>query len=77
MASQLFINPKDERFLTDGKPDFDKVLKYARANPGKMTVANYGTSENLEGVTMGKLEQFFGIKTRSLPSTSRPSAMAL
>ena len=64
VASQIFINPKDKRFLTDGKPDFDKVLKYAKDNPGKMTVANYGTSENLEGVTMGKLEKFFGIKTK-------------
>ena len=64
VASQLFINSKDERFLTGGKPDFDKVLKYAKANPGKMTVANYGTTENLEGVTMGKLEKFFDIKTK-------------
>ena len=64
VASQLFINAKDERFLSDGKPDFDKVLAYAKANPGQMTVANYGTSENLEGVTMGKLEKFFGIETK-------------
>ena len=64
VASQLFINPKDVRFITNGKPDFDKVLSYAKKNPGKLTVANYGTSENLEGVTMGKLEKFFGIKTK-------------
>ena len=64
VASQLFINAKDERFLTDGKPDFDKVLAYAKANPGQMTVANYGTSENLEGVTMGKLEKFFGFTSK-------------
>ena len=64
VASQMFINSKDKRFLTYGKPDFDKVLQYAKANPGKLTVANYGTSENLEGVTMGKLEKFFGIKTK-------------
>ena len=64
VASQIFINPKDKRFVTGGKPDFDKVLSYAKANPGKLTVANYGTTENLEGVTMGKLEKFFGIKTK-------------
>jgi len=64
VASQLFISTKDKRFISNGKPDFDKVLNYAKANPGKMTVANYGTTENLEGVTMSKLENFFGIKTK-------------
>jgi hypothetical protein len=42
VPSQLYINPKDERFLTNGKPDFNKLVQYAKANPGQLTVANVG-----------------------------------
>jgi len=62
VPSQIYINAKDDRFLTDGKPDFNKVISQAKANPGQLTVANYGTPENMEGVTLAKLEQQFDVK---------------
>jgi tripartite-type tricarboxylate transporter receptor subunit TctC len=62
VPSQIYINAKDDRFLTNGKPDFRKVISHAKANPGQLTVANYGTPENMEGVTLAKLEQYFDVK---------------
>lgn len=66
VPSQLYINAKDQRFVTGGKPDFDKVLAYVRANPGKMTVANVSERGGMESITMAVLEKHFGIKTRQV-----------
>lgn len=60
----LFINPKDKRFLNNGKPDFQKVVAYAKANPGKLTVSNINVA--MELVTMSKVEDFFGFKTKQV-----------
>lgn len=60
----LFIKSGDKRFLTNGKPDFDKVLAFAKAKPGAMTVSNLNSE--MELVTMAKLEEFFGIKVKQV-----------
>jgi len=60
----LFIKPDDKRFLTNGKPDFDKVLAFAKANAGAMTVSNINSE--MELVTMAKVEEFFGIKVKQV-----------
>ncbi len=60
----LFIKADDKRFLTDGKADWDKVVAYAKANPGKMTVSNINIP--LELVTMAQVEKHFGIKTKQV-----------
>jgi len=64
VPSQIYINPKDERFLTNGKPDWDKVVAYAKSKPGQLTVSNYGSPDNLEGVSYSLIERHFGIKSR-------------
>jgi tripartite-type tricarboxylate transporter receptor subunit TctC len=66
VPSQLYINPRDKRFLTDGKPDFNKVLAYAKAHPGKLTVANVSERGGMEAITMAVLESHFGIKTKQI-----------
>lgn len=66
VPSQLYINAKDKRFLSGGKPDFKKVLAYARANPGKMTVANISAAGGMESITMAVLEKHFKIKTKQV-----------
>lgn len=62
--TMLFIKPDDKRFLTNGKPDFDKVVAHAKANPGKMTVSNVNIP--MEIVTMAVVEKHFGIKTKQV-----------
>ncbi|MFQ5829064.1 MAG: tripartite tricarboxylate transporter substrate binding protein [Candidatus Methylomirabilia bacterium] len=66
VPSQLYVNPKDERFLVGGKADFDKVLAYAKANPRKLTVANVSEPGGMESITMAVLERHFGIKTKQV-----------
>ena len=62
--TMLFINAEDDRFQTNGEPDFDKLLAYARANPGEMTVSNINIP--MELVTMAVLEKHFGIKVKQV-----------
>lgn len=66
VPSQLYISPKNDRFLTGGRPDFNKVLAYAKANPGKLTVANVSELGGMESITMAVLEKHFGIKTKQI-----------
>lgn len=66
VPSQIYINAKDKRFLSGGKPDFGKVLAYARAKPGKLTVANISASGGMESITMAVLENHFKIKTKQV-----------
>ena len=60
----LFVNPKDKRFVSNGKADFGKIVAYAKANPGKLTVSNINVP--MELITMSKVEQFFGFKTKQV-----------
>jgi len=58
----LFIKPDDKRFLDGGKPSWDKVVAYAKAN--KLNVSNINAE--MELVTMAKVEEFFGIKVKQV-----------
>ncbi len=60
----FFIKPDDERFLTDGKPDWNKVVEHAKANDGKMTMANVNIP--MEVVTSAVAEKHFGFKARQV-----------
>jgi tripartite-type tricarboxylate transporter receptor subunit TctC len=62
--SGLFIRGGDKRFLTNGKPDFEKVLAYARSGKGKLTVSNINVP--MELVTMSVLEKYFGFKAKQV-----------
>lgn len=62
--TMLFVKPDDKRFLTNGKPDFDKVVAHAKANPGKMTVSNVNIP--MEIVTMAVVEKHFGFTTKQV-----------
>lgn len=62
--SGLFVKAGDERFYENGKPSWEKVVAYAKANPGKMTVSNINIA--MELVTMAKVEEFFGIKVKQV-----------
>ncbi len=59
--SQLYIRPDDNRFK-----DWDSFLKYAKANPGKVTVANVGAVGSMERVNMLLLEKELGFKTEQV-----------
>jgi len=60
----MFVNPKDERFVEGGKASWDKVVAYAKANPGKLNVSNINVA--MELATMGKIEEFFGFKSKQV-----------
>ena len=60
----MFVNPDDERFVEDGMASWDKVVAYAKANPGQMTVSNINVA--MELATMGKVEEYFGISTKQV-----------
>ena len=58
----LFINGEDERFQTDGVPDWDKVVEYAKSESGILTVSNINIP--MELVSMAVVENHFGFKAR-------------
>ena len=58
----IFIKGDDERFLTNGKPDWNKVVAYGKKN--ELSVSNINVA--MELVTMAKVEEFFGIKTKQV-----------
>jgi len=60
----IFIKPDDKRFLTNGKPDWNKVVDYAKKNPGKLTASNINIP--MELVTMAQVEKHFGIKVKQV-----------
>ena len=60
----LYIKGDDDRFQTGGKPDWDKVVAYAKANPGRMIVSNINIS--METVTMAVVAKHFGIKVKQV-----------
>ncbi len=60
----LYIRGGDERFLTGGKPDWSKVVAYAKAKGGQMTVSNLHA--DMEMVTLAKVSEFFGFKAKQV-----------
>lgn len=64
VQSQIYINPKDDRFIENGKPEWKKVVAYAKQRPRLLTVSSYGTPDNLEGVSYALIERHFGITSR-------------
>ncbi len=62
--TMLFINADDERFQTDGVPDFDKLVAYAQQEEGKLTVSNINIP--MELVSMAVVENHFGFKSRQV-----------
>ncbi len=62
--SGLYIRGDDERFLTNGKPDFEKVLAYAKSGEGKLAVSNINVP--MELVTMSVIEKHFGFKAKQV-----------
>jgi tripartite-type tricarboxylate transporter receptor subunit TctC len=65
--SQLYIRTDEKRFT-----DWASLLKYIKANPGKVSVANVSGDGTMERVQMTLLEQSLGIKTNQI-SYDKPS----
>jgi tripartite-type tricarboxylate transporter receptor subunit TctC len=63
-VSQLYINARDERFLTNGKADFDKVIAYAKEKSGQLIVASYGGMDALDAIYLSKIGEFLKIEPR-------------
>jgi tripartite-type tricarboxylate transporter receptor subunit TctC len=59
--SQLYVRPDDDRLK-----DWASFLKYAKANPGGVTIANVGNVGSMERVNMLLLEKEFGFKTTQI-----------
>lgn len=59
--SQLYVRPDDDRLK-----DWASFLKYAKANPGKVTIANVGNVGSMERVNMLLLERELGFKTQQI-----------
>ena len=59
--SQLYVRPDDHRLK-----DWASFLKYAKANPGKVTIANVGNVGSMERVNMLLLEKEFGFKVQQI-----------
>jgi len=65
--SQIYIRGNETRFN-----DWDSFVKYAKANPGKVTLGNIAQKGNLEEVQAAQLEKATGIKFRQI-SFDKPS----
>lgn len=59
--SQIYIRPDDDRF-----GDWDGFVAYAKANPGKATIANVGNIGSMERINMLKIEQTLGFQTNQI-----------
>jgi tripartite-type tricarboxylate transporter receptor subunit TctC len=59
--SQIYIRPDDNRFN-----DWNSFVNYAKANPGKVTIANVGNVGSMERVNMLFLEKELGFKTQQI-----------
>ncbi len=62
--TMLFINGEDERFMTDGMPDWEKVVAYAKEGEGNLTVSNINIP--MELVSMAVVENHFGFKSKQV-----------
>jgi tripartite-type tricarboxylate transporter receptor subunit TctC len=59
--NQLYVRGDDDRF-----PDWASVLDYAKANPGRLTVANVGNLGSMERVNMLQLEEQLAFQTNQI-----------
>ena len=59
--SQIYVRTDDDRF-----PNFEAFAKYAKDNPGKITVANVGKAGSMELVSMSQLQDATGIETKQI-----------
>lgn len=59
--SQLYIRTDEKRFT-----DWKSFLAYAKANPGKVSIANVGKVGSMEVINMNKLEKALGFKTKPI-----------
>lgn len=59
--SQIYVRSNDDRFS-----DWDSVLRYAKENPNKLTVANVGKVGSMELVVMQQLQSALGIKVKQI-----------
>ena len=60
----LFIRGGDKRFMTGGKPDFDKIVKFAKIKEGNLKVSNINA--DMELITMSMVEKHFGFKSKQV-----------
>lgn len=60
----LYIKGDDERFMTKGKPDWDKVVEYAKQGEGKLSVSNLNSE--MELITLKTVEDYFGFKSKQI-----------
>lgn len=60
----LYIKGGDKRFITDGKADFDKVVKYAKQGKGKLTMSNLNA--DMELITRIVVEKHFGYTSKQV-----------
>lgn len=59
--NQLYVRPDDDRF-----PNWEAFLKYAKENPGKVSVANVAHEGSMERVQMYQLQKEFGFKVNQI-----------
>lgn len=59
--NQVYVRGDDDRF-----PDWKAFLDYAKANPGKASVANVGNLGSMERVSMTQLEEELDFKTNQV-----------
>ena len=60
----LYIRGGDKRFMTGGKPDFDKIVKYAKIKEGNLKVSNINA--DMELITLSMVENHFGFKAKQI-----------
>jgi tripartite-type tricarboxylate transporter receptor subunit TctC len=59
--SQIYIRPDEDRFS-----DWASFAAYAKANPGKVSMANLGTVGSMELVTMDQLSEALGLDIKQI-----------
>lgn len=59
--SQIYVRSGDERFRS-----FEQLLAYAKANPGKLTIANISSEGSMERVNMQNLSKALGITVQQV-----------
>lgn len=59
--SQIYIRPNETRFS-----DWPSFVKYAKAHPGQITIANIGVEKSMEVVQMAEISNGAGIKVKEI-----------
>jgi tripartite-type tricarboxylate transporter receptor subunit TctC len=60
----LYIKGGDDRFLTNSKPDFKKVVQYAKQGKGKLSLSNINS--DMELITRIMVEKHFGYESKQV-----------